>query len=138
VLALPQNSISPSEGVSGFVKVQPIPEPCGSSAGWVVQSQEHEVDVTIKVNEVLLGTPPPKPFTMTVYVPAGVDDDVVIGRVAVQTLFGVQLAEPHDAPEGSPEQLNDTDDAVPLVFVIVTDDDALDPDVTETGEADIE
>jgi hypothetical protein len=93
--------------------------------------------VTVRGN-VVLAPLPPLPFTLTVYVPSGVDEDVVIGRVAVQTLFGVQLTEPHEAPDGSPEHVRDTDEAVPLVFVIVTDDVVLEPATTEAGEADIE
>jgi hypothetical protein len=64
--------------------------------------------LTVKLNVVVLVTPPPDAVTVTLELPAAVELLVLIVRIEEQP--GLQLAEEKEAvaPEGSPEVLKET------------------------------
>src|SRR5467141_3996569 len=80
-------------------------------------------ETTVKVNWVVWVSPPPTPVTMMVKDPGGVEDDVVMVRVAETVGETLQVGwppqptpplNPTEAPVGSPLTLRVTGCVVPL------------------------
>jgi hypothetical protein len=85
--------------------------------------------LTIKLNVVVLVTPPPVAVTVMVELPAGVEPLVLM--VSVEEQLGLQLPEEKEAvaPEGKPEAENDTGWVLPdtsvALIALVTDEPAV-------------
>jgi len=85
---------------------------------------------TIRVKIAVLVNPPPVPFIVTVYVPAGVDELADIVKVLVNVGFPEDGSKLADAPDGNPVTARPTDLEGPSTNVTVTVVDMLPPSVT--------
>lgn len=117
------------------IVVDPL-RPWGTSRLFGLELSEKSLPaVTVSLVEVVYVVEVPVPFTLTVYVPAGVDDDVEMVMVEPwPALIGLGLNEA-EAPEGRPVVLKVTLCEEPLVTWLLMEDEALCPWAALIGPA---